>query len=52
MWYTMDINKVKREMKTNIQLGLTYKEAKKRLEENGPNKLEDKKKGEFIYKIC
>ena len=31
MWYTMDINKVKREMKTNIQLGLTYKKKKKRL---------------------
>ena len=51
MWYTMDINKVKREMKTNIQLGLTYKEAKKRLEENGPNKLEDKKKESLFIRF-
>ena len=51
MWYTMDINKVKREMRTNIQLGLTNKEASKRLEENGPNKLEDKKKESLIVRF-
>ena len=51
MWYTMDINKVKRDLKTNIQLGLTNKEAKKRLEENGPNKLEDKKNESLIMRF-
>ena len=51
MWYTMDINKVKQEMRTNIQLGLTNKEASKRLEENGPNKLEDKKKESLIVRF-
>ena len=51
MWYTMDINKVRQKMRTNIQLGLTNKEARKRLEENGQNKLEDKKKESLIIRF-
>ncbi len=51
MWYTCEIDETIRNFRTNLNLGLTSKEAKKRLEENGLNKLEDKKKENIIIRF-
>ncbi len=51
MWHTLDIEQTRRKLKTNINVGLTTEEAKKRLLENGPNKLEDKHKESIFIKI-
>ena len=42
-WYERDIHEVYRELGASAQTGLTSKEAKRRLEEHGPNELQQKK---------
>mgnify|MGYP004534786925 CR=1 FL=1 len=44
MWYTQDVQSVLKETKTNREKGLTEEEVKNRLQKNGKNQLEDKKK--------
>ena len=51
MYHTLDIDQTRKNLRTNINIGLTDKEAKKRLQENGLNKLEDKKKESIIIKF-
>ena len=51
MYHTMDIEQTRKNLRTNINIGLTSEEAKKRLQENGLNKLEDKKKESIIIKF-
>lgn len=51
MWYTGEIDEIRRSFKTNLNLGLTSEEAKERLKENGLNKLDDKKKESIIIRF-
>lgn len=51
MWHTKNIDEVRRNLKTNLNLGLTFEEAKKRLQENGLNKLDEKKKEGIIIRF-
>lgn len=44
MWYTKPSDQVLQEVDVNLQQGLSQAEAKRRLEENGPNKLAEQKK--------
>ena len=51
MWHSISIEDARKNLRTNIALGLTKEEAKKRLEENGLNKLEDKKKESIVIRF-
>ncbi len=51
MFTNKDVNTVKEELKTNLEVGLTTKEAKKRLAEYGPNALQEKKKTPLIVRF-
>lgn len=51
MWHTIKIEEIKRNLRTNINVGLTNEEAKNRLEECGLNKLEDKKKESIFIRF-
>ena len=44
MWYSKDTNEIINELSSNLINGLSTLEAKSRLDENGPNKIEGKKK--------
>lgn len=43
-WYTMQKDEAIKHLESNEQTGLSMEQAKKRLEEYGPNKLKEKKK--------
>ena len=51
MWHTKEIEETRRNLRTNLEIGLTEEEASERLEKNGPNKLQDKKKESIIIKF-
>ena len=51
MWHTLSVDEVRKNLRTNINIGLTYEEAKRRLEKNGPNKLESKKKESIFIRF-
>lgn len=51
MWHTLNVDEVRRNLRTNINLGLTDEEVQKRLQENGLNKLEDKKKENILIRF-
>lgn len=51
MWHTMNVEEIKENLRTNINIGLTDEEAKKRLEKCGLNKLEDKKKESIFIRF-
>ncbi len=51
MWYTGEIDEIRRNFRTNLNLGLTSEEAKERLKKNGLNKLDDKKKESIIIRF-
>lgn len=51
MWHTMSIEQIRRELKTNFNLGLTEEEARERLKKYGENKLQDKKKESIFIKF-
>ncbi len=51
MWHTLNVDEVRKNLRTNINIGLSSQEAKKRLEENGPNKLESKKKENIFIRF-
>ncbi len=51
MWHTKDVEETRRNLRTNLESGLTEEEARERLEKNGPNKLQDKKKESIIIKF-
>ena len=50
-WFNKDINTVEKELKTNMQTGLTQEEVKKRIEKYGLNELKAKKKKSIIQKF-
>ena len=51
MWHTKNTDEIERKLNTNIQKGLTNKEAQKRQEEQGKNKLKEKKKESIIIRF-
>lgn len=51
MWHTLSVDEVRKNLKTNINIGLTSEEAKRRLEKDGPNKLESKKKESIFIRF-
>ena len=51
MWHTMSVEQIRRELKTNLNLGLTQEEAGERLKKYGENKLQDKKKESIFIKF-
>lgn len=48
MWFSKSPEEVIKELNSNVSLGLTHEEAKKRLAEYGPNKLSSKKKKSLV----
>ncbi|MEW6193031.1 MAG: cation-translocating P-type ATPase [Bacillota bacterium] len=44
VWHTMEVEQVLKELKTDLDGGLTPEEAKNRLERYGPNELRERKK--------
>ena len=50
-WFNMEVNDVEKQLKTNIDKGLTNNEAKKRQEEYGLNELAAKKKKSTFQKF-
>ena len=51
MWHTKNTYEIERKLNTNIQKGLTNKEVQKRQEEQGKNKLKEKKKESIIIRF-
>lgn len=51
MEHLMSKEEVRRKLKSNFDTGLTEEEANKRLQQNGKNKLEGKKKESIIVKF-
>ena len=51
MWETFRINEVRKNLKTNLEYGLTEKEAEERLKQYGLNKLEDTKKENLFIRF-
>ena len=49
MWHTKNTDEIERKLNTNIQKGLTNKEAQKRQEEQGKNKLKEKRGKIRVY---
>ena len=49
MWYTLKIDEVQKNLKTNIEKGLTNEEVEKRKAEYGINKLNENKKESIIF---
>ena len=51
MWHTKGISKVEEELGTSIRQGLSGKEAKERLQKEGPNELANKKKESLLVRF-
>ena len=51
MWHTKNIEQIRKDLRTNLEIGLTQDEAKRRNEKCGPNKLKEKKKESFWVKF-
>lgn len=51
MWHTMTTEEIRKKLRTNQEYGLSDQDAKKRLLENGENKLEEKKKSNIFIRF-
>ena len=51
MWHTKEISEIFKELRINVNLGLSEKEVEKRLEEYGLNNLKEKKKESLFKKF-
>lgn len=51
MWHSSSIEEIAKNLKTNINIGLTDDEAQKRFERYGPNNLKEKKKESIFVKF-
>ena len=51
MWCTLDVLSVQRKLRTNINYGLTSKEANDRKQKLGPNKIQEGKKESILLKF-
>lgn len=51
MWHSSSVEEIAKNLKTNINIGLTDDEAQKRFERYGPNNLKEKKKESIFIKF-
>ncbi len=51
MWHTKGISKIEEELGTSIRQGLSEKEAKERMQKEGPNELTSKKKESLLVRF-
>ena len=51
MWHSSSIEEIAKNLKTNINIGLTDDEAQKRFDRYGPNNLKEKKKESIFVKF-
>ena len=51
MWHSSSVEEIAKNLKTNINIGLTDDEAQKRFERYGPNNLKEKKKESIFVKF-
>lgn len=51
MWHSCSVEKIAKNLKTNINIGLSDDEAQKRFERYGPNNLKEKKKESIFVKF-
>ena len=51
MWHCLRADEVERNLKTNVYKGLSGEEASRRLEKDGLNRLEDKKKENIVVRF-
>ena len=51
MWCTKALEDIRRQLNSNLNLGITNEEAKERIKKYGLNKLEDRKKESIIIKF-
>lgn len=51
MWHSSSVEKIAKNLKTNINIGLPDDEAQKRFERYGPNNLKEKKKESIFVKF-
>ena len=48
MWHSSSVEEIAKNLKTNINIGLSDDEAQKRFERYGPNNLKEKKKRVYL----
>lgn len=51
MWHSSSVEEIAKNLKTNINIGLSDDEAQKRFERYGPNNLKEKKKESIFVKL-
>ena len=51
MWHSCSVEEIEKNLKTNINIGLSDDEAQKRFERYGPNNLKEKKKESIFVKF-
>lgn len=51
MWHSCSVEEIAKNLKTNINIGLSDDEAQKRFERYGPNNLKEKKKESIFVKF-
>lgn len=51
MWHSCSVEEIAKNLKTNINIGLSDDEAQKRFERYGPNNLKEKKKESILVKF-
>ena len=51
MWHSSSVEEVSKNLKTNVNIGLSEEEAQKRFERYGPNNLKEKKKESIFVKF-
>lgn len=51
MWHSSSVEEIAKNLKTNINIGLSEEEAQKRFERYGPNNLKEKKKESIFVKF-
>lgn len=51
MWHSCSVEEIAKNLKTNINIGLSEEEAQKRFERYGPNNLKEKKKESIFVKF-
>ena len=51
MWHSSSVEEVSKNLKTNVNIGLSEEEAQKRFERYGPNNLKEKKRESLFIKF-
>lgn len=51
MWHSSSVEEIAKNLKTNINIGLSDDEAQKRFDRYGPNNLKEKKKRVYLLSL-